>query len=81
MNTIELVTIVISRERITIQAVGTKIMAEEYRRERRATIKRTSGNLEAEPELCDQGEMVPLLYDLVGLGSTVRDIQEELNKP
>jgi hypothetical protein len=80
MNSIELVTIVISRERITVQAIGNKTMYEDYRRERRATIKRVSGDFEAEPELDDREDLVFVLHDLVALGSTIRDIQEELNK-
>ena len=77
---LELVTIVISRELLTVQACGKEIMREDYRRERRATIKHVSGDFTAEPELRDRKELALLLQDLVGLGSTVREIQEELNK-
>ena len=75
---IDLVTIVISRERITVQAVGDAgIIKEEYRRTRRATIKRVDGDFDRDEQILPHA--ADLLHDLVALGSTVREIQEDIN--
>jgi hypothetical protein len=77
---IEIVTVIISREQIVISAIGDGTVKEEYQRTRRATIKRVSGDFDTAGIGGQDGELADLLHDFIALGSTAREIQEQLNR-
>lgn len=80
MNTIDIITIVITRERLTIQACGEEIIKEEYFRQPDGTMDCIAGNFEDEQGMADRDQLVNLLCGLAMQSSPLLEIQEELNK-
>jgi hypothetical protein len=77
MNTIDIITIVISREHLTIQVVGENIVKEEYLRDKNGLLDCVVGNFGEEPIFGDNDDLVSALNTLCDAAA---DAQNELNK-
>lgn len=79
MNTIDIITIVITRERLTIQVAGEKsIVKEEYQRDvKNGLLDCVEGNFGDEAIFGDNDGLVNALNTIWAAGA---DVQDELNK-